>query len=444
MINQVALQLPPDGSLCIEESALAAATGHRRSFSLTKWERIAWAGWIGTLLFICIRSLLLPNAKTVYPIWSSTSRVWWSGGELYAPYRDVSLPDGFRYSPTFPILTTPFAYLSDTVGGVFWRCCCTLLYALAVSSWIRAVVPVPLSREQKAFLFFLLLPLSIQSLGNGQANFLVISLLLLTIVAVKNGRWNWASSLVALAFACKLYPLALGLLLVVLYPKPLWWRVPAAMLTVLAVPFLTHQPAYVLDQYHKWYLVLLTDDRSASASDNMYRDLWLLIRNLKVPIARLTYEGVQVLSGAAVALLCWGRQRSGWPERQLLNSTLALGTVWMMLLGPATESCTFILLAPSLAWSFVEVRCARGWRWRRGFLFASGGLFLLAVLAGAFPNAAQLHALGMHPLGTLCYLFYLLTEPRPCSVGASAMPLTLESAAYQGSNGGGTIGLVRQ
>jgi alpha-1,2-mannosyltransferase len=398
------------GECATKEGVLSIAIHDRAVLRPTTWEALAWTVWISILLFVSVRCFVLPDAKTVYPIWSSTSRLWWSSEELYSPYRSESVQGGYRYSPTFPILTTPFALFPDALGGVLWRWSCSLLYAGAVLWWLRAVAPARLSREQTAWLFLLLVPLSIQSISNGQANVLEIALLLATVAAVKERRWNWTAVFVGLAFACKLYPVALGLLLMVLYPRQLGWRIPAAILAALVMPFATQHPAYVLDQYQKWYLLLRTDDRDAAVWDQHYRDLWLLICLVKAPIPRLAYVVFQVLSGAALAALCWYRQRASWPEKQSLNSTLALATAWMLLLGPSTESCTFILLAPALAWSCLEFIREPGLTWRRCLLIGSCFFFLVAVLMGAFPSAVRLHALGVHPVATLLYSIYLLTE----------------------------------
>ena len=238
--------------------------------------------------------------------------------------------------------------------------------------------------------------------------------MLAAAAAVQTDRWNWASLFLALAFICKLYPLAFGLLLVAMHFRQLGWRLPLAILALLALPFLTQHPAYVLEQYQKWLSCLKADDRSNIAWDQTYRDLWLLVRTTGAPVTRSAYELFQVMSGAALAGLCWFRQRRGWPTKECLNSTIALAAAWMLLLGPATESCTFILLAPSLAWSAVELSGLKSWHWRHGLLLGKlRVLFGVAVFFGAFPNAAQLHALGVHPLAALLYTFYLLTEPRP-------------------------------
>ena len=419
---------------------LELKVGCRTPWRLTKWECTAMAVWAVVLLVISCRTLAAPHQRTLYPIWSSTSRLWWSGGELYKPYRPTTVPEGFRYSPTFAVLTTPFALFPDGVGGVLWRFLGIGGCAAAAVWWIRAVIPAQLSRDQIAILFLLLVPLSIQSVSNGQANLWVIALMLGAAAAVQTQRWNWASLFLALAVVCKLYPLAFGLLLVVLHPRQLGWRLPVAILALLALPFVTQRPEYVLDQYEKWLLCVKVDDRSNIAWDQTYRDLWLLVRTTGAPVTRATYEFFQVLSGAALAGLCWYRQRSGWPARECLNGTFALAAAWMLLLGPATESCTFILLAPSLAWSVIEMSLQDRWRWRHSLLLGSCLLFGVAVFFGAFPKAAQLHALGMHPLATLLYTLYLLTELRPV---VSICPVSLNAIEENQASFQSHVGLAR-
>src|SRR5207253_9053101 len=87
-----------------------------------------------------------------------------------------------------------------------------------------------------------------------------------------------------------------------------------------------------------------------------------------------------------------------------------MAACWMMLLGPATESCTYILLAPTLAWAVLESWLVpRSWL-VRGLLVASCLLFMTSRIASWFPWVTQWHALGVHPLGTLCLLACVLIE----------------------------------
>ena len=93
-------------------------------------------------------------------------------------------------------------------------------------------------------------------------------------------------------------------------------------------------------------------------------------------------------------------------------AALALGTCWMTLVGPATESCTYILLAPVLAWAVLSAT-RQPWRsWGAGTAepwpmavrwmpAAAWWLFLACVLAGLGPWTNRVHALGLHPLAAL-------------------------------------------
>ena len=402
--------------------------------SRTRWEKVALVVWSIVLLFVSVRVFIAPEAKTVYPIFSSTGVLWWSGADLYEPGRPTSVQNGYRYSPTFAVFITPFALLPDFLGGVVWRLFSAAALLGSLLWVVRSVLPTTLSRDHFAWLLLLSLPLSLQSVNNGQANVLVIACMLAAVAAVKEERWNLASLLITLAFVCKVYPLALGMLLILLYPRQLIWRIPLAVAASLLVPFLCQHPVYVMDQYEKWLELLKHDDRSWIALEQTYRDLWLLIR-LYGPaqddqhwhLYRQLYMVLQVAAGAGIAAVCWQRQREGWSREALLTSTLGLGAAWMMLLGPATESSSFVLLAPSLAWSVIESLQAPEWRHRRILLWGSCALFAVAVFLGGFSSAVKIHALGVHSWASLLYFTYLLTEPRAAAAASIAAAQTAES-----------------
>jgi hypothetical protein len=387
--------------------------------SRTPWEKAAIVIWGVILLFVSVRVFLMPESKTVYPIFSASGRFWWTSTELYEPHRPTDVQDGWRYGPTCAVLFTPFAIFPDSIGGALWRLfsVATLLGALAWFS--RSVLPTALSAKHFAMLLLFILPLSIQSVNNGQTNLVVMACMLGAVAAVTEQRWNLVSLLIALAFICKLYPLALGMILILLYPRHLWWRIPAACLASVLFPFLCQHPAYVVDQYEKWITLIRFEDRSNIQLEHMYRDLWLLIRVYGVPISRELYLILQITGGAVVALLCWQRQRAGWPTSALLTSTLALTTAWIMLLGPATESSSFALLAPSFAWSVINALETKQRSGRHHLLWASCFFFAVAVFIGGIFSGWRIHETGVHAWGSLCYFAYLLMEPRPSDVQAA-------------------------
>lgn len=381
--------------------------------SRASWEKAAIVAWAAVLLFVSVRVFLAPAAKTVYPIFSASGRFWWTGTELYEPYRPTDVQDGYRYSPTFAILVTPFAVFPDRIGGVLWRVfnVAALLGSLA---WMaRSFLPGGLSLRHYAWLLLLVMPLSLQSINNGQANLVVIASMIGFVAAIREERWNLACLLMALAFVIKVYPVALAMVFLVLYPRQLSWRLPLALIASLLLPFLFQRPEYVVDQYEKWISLVRSEDRSNIGLEHMYRDLWLLIHLYGLPISRQAYTLIQAAAGAGIAILCWRRQRQGWDLPELFTSALGLVMAWMMLLGPATESSSFVLLAPSLAWSVLESLRSPARSPRHLLLGGCCLCFGVAVLLGSFSGTVRVHGMGVHSWASLLYFVYLLTERRP-------------------------------
>ena len=396
--------------------------------SRTRFELGAILLWGLALLFVNIRAYAWPEVRTVYPIFSASARLWWSGEDLYFPDRPADVAAGYRYGPAFTVLLTPFGLLPDALGGVVWRLFSVAAVFGALAWLARSVLPMPLSRDQFACLALLTLPLTLQSLNNGQSNLIIIAALMGCVAAVKEERWNIACALMAIAFACKIYPLALGMLLALLYPRQLGWRMALTAAATLLAPFLLQHPDYVADQYQKWIVLLETDDRTTASPTCKLRDLWLLIDLYGLPISRSVYAVLQILGGAGIAGLLWWRQRQGWSDRPLLTSCLALSVLWMLLLGPAVESSTFVLLAPSLGFSLLEAS-ARTSRWRKLLLVSSAGFFLAAILLGAIANTGKLHFLSIHPWATLLYGAFLLTEPSAIARAAGQPACVFRAAA---------------
>jgi hypothetical protein len=174
-----------------------------------------------------------------------------------------------------------------------------------------------------------------------------------------------------------------------------------ALVAGLALPFLLQRPGYVVRAYQDWLWVLGADDRTGFPLDNGYRDLWQLFRLAGVPISWDLYFGLQLALAAGAAVLCLAGRAAGWPRRRLLTALLSLGTCWMLLCGPATESSTYILLAPVLAWAVVGAWTAEKGPAARYLPAVSFGLLALTQAACWFPAGKQVHALGVQPAATL-------------------------------------------
>src|SRR5262249_19778977 len=133
-------------------------------------------------------------------------------------------------------------------------------------------------------LFLLVLPLAIGNLNNGQSNVLVIGLIVTALAAVTDGRWHLASACVAAACLFKVFPIAVGLLLALLYPRRFAGRLVVALVLGAALPFLLQRPEYVAEQYAGWLRHMGGDDRQTWPVLTTYRDLRLLFRVWLTPL----------------------------------------------------------------------------------------------------------------------------------------------------------------
>jgi hypothetical protein len=381
-------------------------------FTSSDWRRLALFLWILVLVVICLRCALSSTSHSLYPTFANAARNWRMQSDLYAPAAPkASGLDCYRYSPLIAAALTPLCLLPDSLGGILWRLVNAGVLVAALAWWCGTGLPRPLSRAQAGVLFLLVLPFAVGSLNNGQANPLLLGLLLAAVTAACHQRWNLTAACLAGACLLKIYPIAVGLLLLVLYPRAFAGRFVLALAGGLLLPFLMQEPAYVASQYGKWYSAIRTDDRSSLAPEVCYKNLQMLSRVWVAPLSNRVYHAIEMGAGAGMALLCLAGARANWPRRRLLTFLLGLGCCWMTLFGPATESCTYILIAPVLAWSVLEGSVNSLPPWLRGLLLAAYGLLLAAALACWFPGGRSLHAFGIQPLAGLLLLVRVLAEP---------------------------------
>jgi hypothetical protein len=345
--------------------------------------------------------LLSSRYAGVYPIFTGAARNWLAGEETYLFYNDQ---DVYRYSPLITALLTPFGLLPDRLGGLLWRLLNLAVFLAALAWWSRAVLAEQISAAERTWLFLLVLPLGLGNFHNGQCNLLLLGLLLAAQAAVAEEAWNSAAAFAALATWLKVYPLAAGLLLAAVYPRRLAGRLIVACLAGLAIPFLLQRPAYVAGQYGSWLHRMLTDDRQAGSFAFWYRDLRLLFAVWLAPLPNWGYLLIQVVTGCGIAWICVAARKAGWPQHRLLPLVLALGGCWMTVLGPASESATYVLVAPSVCWALIREWRPAGRTVPRLFLACSYGLLVATQAAAWFPFGRSFHSVGPHPAAVLVFL----------------------------------------
>lgn len=381
------------------------------------WERWALSLWGITCLIVLALVLLTPSGKrSVFAEYHAAAAFWRSGHDTYTNGVGTQLEliqrDGkynYRYGPPVTAALVPLGLLPLKAGDVVWRLLNVVVLLAGLALWSKHVLPGTPTPERQAVLLALILPFVIGNIHNGQANLLLLGLLLVGTAAVGVERWNLAAVCLALAVFLKVYPLALGLLLAVLYPRRLLPRLGAALALGVLLPSLLHDPGYVWRQYALWFAYLGVEDRTHIAWDCVYVDVQLLCKVWLTPIDTTTYRGLEVAAGAILAVLCLVGQRLGWERRRLLTFTLGVGLCWMTAFGPATEAATYCLLAPVLAWALLQSRQQETPAWITAVLLASLVLLLSSQIVVWFPGLYKSYRfLGPQPVGALLLLATLI------------------------------------
>jgi hypothetical protein len=310
---------------------------------------------------LAVRTIHRPESHTVFPLFASASAHWWADLPLYAVYEPL---DHFRYPPLFAVVITPLALLGPILGGILWSWMSLMVYFVGLRRFARDVLPVAWSQGRESAFLLLALAGALAGLWNAQSNALMVGLLLLGSSAVVRQRWWAAAALLAAPVALKLTPLPLVLLLCALWPRQLGWRVACLTALGMLVPFLSRPPAMVCEQYRGWFahLVEFSGGRWPGFRDGW--TVWVVLRhvagggaglpNLCQRIDSVCYPVLQLLAGLAVLSGSLWLLRRTSSVRVLVTGTLALGSGWLMLLGPAVEPPTYVFLAPLLAWAFLD------------------------------------------------------------------------------------------
>jgi hypothetical protein len=316
-------------------------------------------GWIVLLVGVGARLVAMePGARSVYPIFRHAGQSWLDRADLYPVTQQPPGYPLFRYSPPVAIAFIPSTLLPIKSGDLAWRGLNAIVLLGGLAWAIRRLPDQPLSMAQAAAVFLLLLPAGPGGFGNGQCNAMVIGFVLMGFAAAVERRFTLSAIVLAAATLLKLYPVAPALLLAALYPRQLAPRYILAVGFGLALPFVMADPEYVARQYQLWAHYFVNEDRSDWPAEAANIDLQSVISYWITPISTATYRVIEAIGGlvfAGLTLVAARRlgsaDRAAWPA-------LALGSVWMTTLGPATESPTYLLIAPATALAVV-VTCRR-------------------------------------------------------------------------------------
>jgi len=361
--------------------------------------------WFTLLVVVGMRGYLMPRKGSVFPAYYHAGKDFLVQKSLYAKQDREKGVDIYRYSPAFAAMVGPFTLVSEPVAGWIWRTIqggglLACLYWFSRNGWLLlGDNRTPDFRERAIFLLGCF-PLCLTNVNNGQLNCAVTVGMVLAIGLASTGRWGWAGILLAFPVFFKVFPVSLYLLMVLIGPARFSLTFGITLAALFLIPFGMAPKEYIFSQYQEWWSFLGKDDRHYWPVESGYRDLWMVLRVLSIEMPIWVYQIIQVALGGMIALIVLGtRWKKG--TTKALEMALVMGTVWMMVCGPTTESSTYTLLAPVLGMLWVRSLNRQQAPLFRGIVWLGLVLLLSGVLAGAFPQTAKIHAWGIQPVGAL-------------------------------------------
>jgi hypothetical protein len=233
-------------------------------------------------------------------------------------------------------------------------------------------------------------------------------LLLLAAAGLYRRRWNLAAACAAGAALLKIYPIVFGMLACLNYPKKFLPRFLLALLMGAAIPLVFWRWGYVWDEHHRWIRFVSRANRQLPDLGKWFQDLRLVARVWFVPLSPRVYAAIQLVVGGAIALLCRAGRMRGVPRRRLIGLTLGLSCCWMTVFGSAAELSTYILVAPPLAWAFVEAWLSRHDVAGRALVTGAYALTLITQIAMWFPAGKRFATYGTQVFAGLLLFAYLV------------------------------------
>lgn len=325
----------------------------------------AWLAWSLFVLVTIILAVWGGSGRTVTHVYHETSQAWWAGATLY----DDSW-GGFLYLPFSAVLFSPFAWAGTVWGDFFWRLLSALLLTWAMARLVLALAP-DYGRVAAPTALLLVALAAGATIGNGQAQILMVGSILAAAWCVMERRWAGAAAWLVLAVAAKPVAVVALLLFGALY-RPLPLRLFGFLLLAVAVTFLHPDPAYVAQE---WLASATKLAISSTPTDGGWPDIGGLLASLGLHpgdralfLVRAAMAPVTLAVAAAILL------RRAPAEGAFL--ALALAMAYLMIFNPRSEPASYVALAAVVAVAAVVLLFER-WQPR-----SAGALILACLLLG--------------------------------------------------------------
>jgi hypothetical protein len=325
---------------------------------------MAWAALFATISIL----ILAGSDHSVVSTYRDATIQWFAGRNIY-----TDTGHGFLYLPAAAILFAPFAWLPPAACEIAWRLMVIGGFAIGVRR-LGKLAEGGQSDSTFALLTLAALPPALACARNGQSTLIMAGLMMSACVDLAEGRRGRAVLCATLAVALK--PLAVVLLLLAPFiDRRLAWRAALGFVAILCLPFVTQQPAFVIDQYVKCAQMF-----RASSHCGMI-ELWAqpfsVLGLLGINVSESTQTAIRLIAaGGAIGLCLAARSRTR--STRAVEYLLAISVLYILLFNPRTENNTYAMLGPVIGLSLVAALVLKPPS-RAAVLFLSTLVTLMAV-----------------------------------------------------------------
>ena len=320
-----------------------------------------WAGlsiilWLLITIIAATKLAAAPYKHSVFPVYVAGVSDWLAGNHVYVEREGIDL---YRYPPpSLPIFSLFYPW-HISVGVILWTIVGSLGLYLSAEQLRIKILPGGLhwNNKQLGLYRFMVLLLAGRSLWNAQANTHVGALLIGGLAIGPTRVWLGAI-LTAMSLFLKPTIISIPMLALVQRPRQIAALVAAAMGIglILSGPWSAANNAL----WKEW-----VEHGLASAGERRaaFRDAWSAalaivaslsgkIPNLETPYPAgwLGLSGVLALTALATTLL-FGQKLK---RQSVITLAAFLGTAWFLLVGPAIEPPTYLLIGPWIGWALIN------------------------------------------------------------------------------------------
>ncbi|WP_315516806.1 glycosyltransferase family 87 protein [Hoylesella shahii] len=325
--------------------------------------------------------------------------VFWhtvQGTSLYesypAEYFDVN-----HYGPFFSLVIAPFALMPIPLGLVFW------CIALSLTLYF-AVTRSTFSSWQQMFVLWFCSETLLTSLFMQQFNIAIAAIIIASYALIEKERDFWAACLIVLGTFVKLYGIV-GLAFFFFSRHKgkfvlslLFWGV-----VLFVAPMIISSPAYVVGQYHAWYVCLMekNGENLASVAQNISA-LGMVRRVLGNP----QYSDLLILAPALVLFALPYLRFKEWRNEGFRLTLLASVLLFTVLFSTGSESSSYIIaLSGVCVWYF-----AAPWQRGKADIWLLVFVFLLSSMGSSdlYPRTIKREYIQAYSLKALpCLIVWL-------------------------------------